>query len=260
MKVRTFAILASFVCLAACGKTEEPPPGSSAPATSALAGQAPPKPAPSAAMQEPSAPPAAAPAPTPSGPLASVVHPKLLDPANASEKAPAVFKAKFTTTKGDFVVEAHRDWAPNGADRFYNLVKLGFYDDIRFFRAVEGFMVQFGINGDPAVNAKWQEAGFDDDPFKQSNKRGFISFAQKGMPRTRTTQIFINLVDNARLDTMQVPFPAFAQVVQGMDVVEALFKGYGESPNQGFIQSQGNAYLDSKFPKLDGVKKAEIVK
>jgi peptidyl-prolyl cis-trans isomerase A (cyclophilin A) len=188
------------------------------------------------------------------------VHPKLLDPANAKETAPAVFKAKFTTTRGDFVVEAHRDWAPNGVDRFYNLVRLGFYDDTRFFRAVEGFMVQFGISGDPAVNTKWQEAGFDDDAAKQSNKRAFLSFAQKGIPRSRTTQIFINLVDNARLDTMQVPFAAFAQVVKGMEVVDALYKGYGESPNQGFIQTQGNAYLDARFPQLDGVKKAEIVK
>jgi peptidyl-prolyl cis-trans isomerase A (cyclophilin A) len=258
MKACTLASFASVAVVAsflACGKTEEPPPGNSAPVEA-------PKPVapPPAATQAPQAPPAAPSAPPASGPLASVVHPKLLDPANAKETAPAVFKAKFTTTKGDFVVEVHRDWAPHGADRFYNLVKMGFYDDTRFFRNVEGFMVQFGISGDPAVNTKWMEAGFDDDPSKQSNKRGFISFAQKGMPRTRTTQIFINLADNARLDTMQVPFSAFAQVVQGMDVVDSLYKGYGEAPNQGYIQMQGNAYLDSKFPQLDGVKKAEIVK
>ncbi len=114
----------------------------------------------------------AAPSPRASGTLASVVHPDLLDPSKAKDRAPDVFQAKFTTTKGDFVVEVRRDWAPSGADRFFNLVKMGFYDDTRFFRAIDGFMVQFGISGDPAVNAKWQNAGIADDPSKQSNKRG----------------------------------------------------------------------------------------
>lgn len=193
-----------------------------------------------------------------------MVHPLLLDPANAKETAPNVFKAKFTTTKGDFVIEVHRDWSPNGADRFYNLVKLGFYDDTRFFRAVDGFMVQFGISGDPAVSSKWQEHGIPDDPVKHSNTRGTVTFAQKGTPGSRTTQIFINSVDNARLDPSR--FAPFGEVVQGMEVVDSLFKGYGEGapmgmgPDQGHIQAEGNAYLDAKFPKLDGVKKAEIVK
>jgi peptidyl-prolyl cis-trans isomerase A (cyclophilin A) len=124
-----------------------------------------------------SAPPPAPPVPAATGPLASTLHPALLDVSKANEKAPAVFKAKFTTTKGDFVVEVHRDWAPNGADRFYNLVKLGFYDDTRFFRAITGFMVQFGISGDPAVNSKWQEANIQDDPVTQSNKPGYVTFA-----------------------------------------------------------------------------------
>jgi peptidyl-prolyl cis-trans isomerase A (cyclophilin A) len=198
------------------------------------------------------------------GPLASTLHPKLLDPTNAKETAPALFKAKFTTTKGDFVIEVHRDWSPNGADRFYNLVKLGFYDDTRFFRAVDGFMVQFGINGDPAVNAKWQEQGIQDDPVKQSNKKGFVTFAQRNTPASRTTQIFINYGDNSRLDGMR--FAPFGQVAQGMDIVDSLYKGYGEGapmgagPDQGRIQAEGNTSLDAKFPKLDGVKSVAIVK
>ena len=242
MKASSAAALLSLAMLA-CSKNQ-PELASSSPSEPATASAA-----------------SAPPNPASTVPLASVLHPDLLDPSKATAKAPETFKAKFTTTKGDFVIEVHRDWAPNGADRFYNLVKMGFYDDTRFFRNVEGFMVQFGISGDPAVNTKWMEAGFDDDPSKQSNKRGFISFAQKGMPRTRTTQIFINYSDgNARLDGMG--FAPFGQVTQGMDVVDQLYKGYGEAPSgaQPAIQSQGNAFLDAKFPKLDGVKHAEIVK
>jgi peptidyl-prolyl cis-trans isomerase A (cyclophilin A) len=243
-------VLALLAC-PACGKSESEP---SSPAATATVAATPPPPAP----------PKPPPAPTSSGPLASTVHPLLLDPSNAKDTAPAAFKAKFTTTKGDFVVEVHRDWAPNGADRFYNLVKLGYYEDTRFFRVVEGFMVQFGISGDPAVNAKWQASGIPDEPGKQSNKRGFVTYAQSGAPNSRTTQIFVSTVDNVRLDAMK--FVPFAQVIQGMDVVDALYKGYGEGaprgagPDQGQIQAQGNAYLDSQFPKLDGVKRAEIVK
>lgn len=195
-----------------------------------------------------------------SGPLASTLRPALLDPSKATEKAPATFKAKFTTTKGDFVVEVHRDWAPNGADRFYNLVKLGFFDDERFFRAVEGFMVQFGISGDPAVNARWQGQNIQDDPVTQSNKRGFVTFAQTSMPNSRSTQIFINTTDNGRLDSMR--FAPFGQIVSGVETVDSLYNRYGETPsqNQMRIQSQGNAYLDSQFPKLDSIKHAEIIR
>jgi peptidyl-prolyl cis-trans isomerase A (cyclophilin A) len=246
-----FSIAVATLALSAaeCSKSEpEPLPA----ATASTAASASPRPLP---------PP---PVPVSSGPLASTVHPMLLDPSNANEKAPSVFKAKFATTKGDFVVEVHRDWAPNGADRFYNLVKLGFYDDTRFFRAVDGFMVQFGISGDPAVSAKWQENGIPDEPGTQSNKRGLITYAQRNTPSSRTTQVFINTVDNSRLDSMH--FVPFGQVTQGMDVVDSLYKGYGEGapmgagPDQGRIQAQGNAYLDSKFPKLDAIKHADIVK
>jgi peptidyl-prolyl cis-trans isomerase A (cyclophilin A) len=207
---------------------------------------------------------AVSPAASSFGPLASALHPDLLDPSKAKDKAPDVFKAKLTTTKGDFVIEVHREWSPNAADRFYDLVKLGYYDDVRFFRAVDGFMVQFGISGDPLVNQKWQEAGIPDDPVKQSNKRGFVTFAQRNTPNSRGTQVFINYGDNSRLDGMR--FAPFGQVVQGMEVVDSLYKGYGEGapmgtgPDQGRIQMQGNAYLDTAFPKLDAIKHAEIAK
>jgi peptidyl-prolyl cis-trans isomerase A (cyclophilin A) len=184
-----------------------------------------------------------------------------LDPATAKEQAPASYKARFTTSKGDFVVEVTRDWAPQGADRFYNLVKHGFFSEARFFRAIDGFMVQFGINGDPAVSAKWREATIPDDPVKQSNKRGYVTFATSG-PNSRTTQLFINFGNNANLDGMG--FAPFGKVATGMDVVDGVYKGYGEGapggagPNQGRIQAEGNAYLNRDFPKLDWVKEAKI--
>jgi peptidyl-prolyl cis-trans isomerase A (cyclophilin A) len=187
----------------------------------------------------------------------------LSDPASLNEQAPAAYKVKFDTSKGSFVVEVHRDWAPNGADRFYNLVKNGFYNDARFFRVIEGFMVQFGINGNPKVSAVWQNADIADDPVKQSNERGMITYATAG-PNTRTTQVFINFGDNASLDGQG--FSPFGKVVSGMDVVDSLFSGYGEGapngrgPNQGIVQSLGNAYLDKAFPKLDYIKTATIVK
>ena len=218
-----------------------------------------PEPVSTAAAETPGAAPAAAAdtALKSSGPLASATHPALLDPSKATEKAPDTFKAKFTTSRGDFVIQVHRDWSPNAADRFYNLVKLGFYDDTRFFRAIDGFMVQFGLSGDPAVNAKWQTADIPDDAVKQSNKRGFVTFAQTSAPNSRSTQVFINYGDNARLDGMR--FAPFGEVTKGMELVDAFYKGYGESPNQGLIVSQGNTYLDKAFPKLDAVRKAEII-
>jgi peptidyl-prolyl cis-trans isomerase A (cyclophilin A) len=190
--------------------------------------------------------------------------PELTQPKSPemNQKAPNVYKAKFETSKGDFVIEVHREWAPLGADRFYNLVQGGFYDDCRFFRVVKGFMAQFGINGDPKVQANWVGAKIQDDPVKGSNKRGFVTYAMGG-PNSRTSQIFINYIDNSRLDGMG--FAPFGQVVQGMDIVDALHSGYGDGPpsgtgpNQGRIQSEGNAYLSKEFPKLDWVRKASIV-
>jgi len=186
----------------------------------------------------------------------------LSDPASLNEKAPAVYQAKFDTSKGSFVIEVHRDWAPNGADRFYNLVKNGFYNDVRFFRVLDGFMAQFGINGNPSLSAVWRDANIKDDPVEVSNGRGTVTFATAG-PNTRTTQVFINFGDNAGLDGQG--FSPFGKVVSGMDVVDALYGGYGEGPprgdgpDQGRVQAQGNAYLEKAFPKLDYVKTATIV-
>jgi peptidyl-prolyl cis-trans isomerase A (cyclophilin A) len=187
----------------------------------------------------------------------------LSDPASLNEKAPAVYKAKFDTSKGTFVIEVHRDWAPNGADRFYNLVKNGFYNDARVFRVIEGFMVQFGINSDPKISAVWRDANIPDDPVEQSNGRGMMTFATAG-PNTRTTQVFINFGDNAGLDGQG--FAPFGKVISGMDVVDSLYSAYGEGapsghgPNQSTVQSLGNAYLAKAFPKLDYIKQATIEK
>jgi peptidyl-prolyl cis-trans isomerase A (cyclophilin A) len=185
------------------------------------------------------------------------------NPGALNEPAPAIYKAKFDTSKGAFVIEVHRDWAPNGADRFYNLVKNGFFDNARFFRVISGFMVQFGINADPKVSAVWREARIKDDPVRQSNGRGLITFATAG-PDTRTTQVFINFADNAMLDRQG--FAPFGQVVSGMNVVDGLYSEYGEGaprgrgPDQGRVQREGNAYLMAEFGKLDYIKKATIEK
>jgi peptidyl-prolyl cis-trans isomerase A (cyclophilin A) len=184
------------------------------------------------------------------------------NPAALKEQAPPVYKVEFDTSKGPFVVEVHRDWAPNGADRFYNLVKNGFYDSTRFFRVLEGFMAQFGVNGDPKVSAVWRESRIKDDPVKVSNKRTFVTFATAG-PNTRTTQVFVSYGDNSNLDSQG--FSPFGQVVSGMKVVDSLYSGYGEGapggrgPSQARVQSEGNAYLASSFPNLDYIKKATIV-
>jgi len=189
-------------------------------------------------------------------------NPALTDPSLATKEAPDNFKVKVTTTKGPFVIEVHKAWAPKGADRFYNLVDMGFYDDAAFFRAIDGFMVQFGISGYPEVNAAWKSAEIDDDEVEQSNLPGKISFATRGA-NTRTTQLFINYGNNAKLDRMG--FAPFAEVVEGMEVVNKLYKGYGEGaprgrgPSQGKLQKQGNAYLEKDFPKLDYIKKMEII-
>lgn len=180
----------------------------------------------------------------------------LNNPAALKETAPATFKVNFDTTAGPFVVTVHRDWAPNGADRFYNLVKNGFYDDCRFFRVVPNFMVQFGINGDPSVMSAWRGASLPRDPVKHGNTRGTITYAMGASPDTRTTQVFVNFADNSFLDKQG--FAAFGEVTSGMNVVDKIYSGYGEKPNQGSIQMEGNAYLQKEFPKLDSIKKATI--
>jgi peptidyl-prolyl cis-trans isomerase A (cyclophilin A) len=194
-------------------------------------------------------------------PASAQAQANLATPANLNEKAPATYKAKFDTSKGVFVIEVTRDWAPNGADRFYNLVKNGFYDNVRFFRVISGFMVQFGISGDPKISAPWREARIADDPVKQSNKRGYITYAMAG-PNTRTSQVFINFGDNANLDNSG--FSPFGRVISGMDVVDKLNAEYGEGaprgrgPDQSRVQTEGNAYLQRDFGRLDFVKKATI--
>jgi peptidyl-prolyl cis-trans isomerase A (cyclophilin A) len=235
-------VLLAPVACGACSKSEPEPSGLSVA---------------SAVMPPPGGgSPTPASAPTSSIPLAHVTHPDLLDPSKATAKAPDVFKAKLSTTKGDVVLEIHRDWSPNGADRFYNLVKMGFYDDQRFFRAVDGFMIQWGISGDPMVSAKWMNAGIPDDAPKQSNTRGMVTFAQSSLPNSRSTQVFISTVDNSRLDKNFCPF---GKVLTGMEVMDSVYKGYGDGLPQGAIQASGNAFLDAKYPKLDGIKHAEIV-
>lgn len=179
------------------------------------------------------------------------------------EKSPDEYRVKFETSKGDCVIEVHRDWAPFGADRFYELVKSGFFDDARFFRVLKGFVVQFGLNKDPAVSAKWRAMQLVDDPVKESNRRGAVTYARSG-PNTRTTQVFINLEDNRRLDADG--FAPFGRVVEGMDVVESLYGGYGEGapqgagPDQHTIEARGNAYLTDHYPRLDYIKTARIVR
>jgi peptidyl-prolyl cis-trans isomerase A (cyclophilin A) len=185
----------------------------------------------------------------------------LMNPAALKEQAPPVYRVDFDTSKGPFVIEVHRDWAPNGADRFYNLVKNGFYDNARFFRVIEGFMVQFGVNGDPKISAVWRDARIKDDPTRISNKRSFVTFATAG-PNTRTTQVFISYGDNSNLDSQG--FTPFGQVISGMKVLDSMYSGYGEGaprglgPDQSKLQAEGNAYLASKFGNLDYIKKATI--
>lgn len=214
------------------------------------------KPQPAAAAEGDGAPKAAAAEPE------AEVDPALLDPFAATEQAPETFDVKFETTKGDFVVKVTRAWAPLGADRFYNLVKLGYFQDIAFFRAIDGFMVQFGLHGIPKVTSAWQTAPIKDDPVTQHNERGTITFATSG-PNTRTTQLFINFGNNVALDSRG--FAPFGKVVEGMEVVDSLYKGYGEcapsgtGPEQGKIQREGNAYLKRRFPELDYIERATLV-
>ncbi len=187
-------------------------------------------------------------------------HPALTNPTLATETAPEKFRVKFETTKGDYIVEVNRAWSPNGADRFYNMVKIGYFKDIAIFRAVKGFMYQFGIHGDPNVSAKWSEANFNDDPNAGiSNKPGTICFAKTSAPNSRSTQMFVSLGDNGFLDNQG--FTPFGKVVEGMDVVEKINTEYGENRGnvQGEFKQGGNAYILKKFPNIDLIKSVTIV-
>ena len=189
----------------------------------------------------------------------------LRDPSRAfwMEHSPVVFTVRIDTDKGSFLIEAYRDWAPVGCDRFYNLVRAGFYDDSRFFRVRKGAFVQFGIPGDPAIAEIWRHSTIPDDPQKQRNTKGTVTYAMAG-PNTRTTQLFINLTDNASLDAEG--FEPIGRVVQGMEIVDHFYGAYGEEPgggmrggHQGPICSGGNAYLDRRFPQLVKLLRATVV-
>jgi homoserine O-acetyltransferase len=205
-----------------------------------------------------------APPPASASPPGEVARAALADPRHPFwiERAPALSRIRFETTAGAFVIEVHRDWAPRGADRLYNLARAGFFDDSRFFRVRAGFIAQFGIPGDPAIAAVWRDARMPDDSVRHSNVRGTVSYAMTG-PDARTTQLFVNLADNSRLDA-----EGFAPVgvVEGMDAVDHLYSGYGESAGggmrggkQGEIFAGGNAFLDRAYPKLDRLIRARVV-
>lgn len=194
------------------------------------------------------------------GPFPASTDPAMLDPTKAVEPAPEDYHVKFETTAGDFEMDCHRSWAPKAADRFYNLVKIGFYDDVAIFRVVEGFVAQFGIHGDPAVSKPWKGTATEPDPVKESNKRGTLTFAMGGMPKTFTTQVFINFKDNANLDKMGFA-PVCMVTGEGMGVVDKFYKAYeGEVSNQqGKIESEGNKFLRDQYKALDYIKTARLV-
>lgn len=242
------AAVLTGVAVFACSKTSESGTPAGEPA------KAPPSKAAEAPGQAASAPATA--------PAMAAKSPALMDPSRATLTAPAKYSVSFETTKGEVIIDVTRSWAPNGADRFYNLVKAGFFTDTAFFRVIGGFMAQLGISGDPAVNDVWRDARIPDDPVKQSNLAGYVTFAAASMPNSRTTQFFINFADNGRLDTMR--FAPFGKV-RDMETVKKLHAGYGEGaprgrgPSQGRMQKEGNSYLKAEFPKLDYVKKATVI-
>ena len=194
---------------------------------------------------------------------AAPLNPALLDPSLATATAPETYQVKVQTTTGSFVIEVHRDWAPKGADRFYNLVKIGYYDNVAFYRVLKGFMAQTGMHGNPAVTAAWTAARIPPDAVKQSNTKGRVTFAMGGSPDTRTTQIFINYTNNSYLDDSG--FVPFGEVVEGYETVKQLYSGYGEGqpngngPSQAKFSRGGNDYLKGSFPKLDYIVTASII-
>jgi peptidyl-prolyl cis-trans isomerase A (cyclophilin A) len=235
------AALLFVVILSACEKAPPPPPA-----------KAPEPAAPAAAL-----PPAPEPAPSP--PTPAILHPAA---AKLAATGPDSFLVHFVTSRGKFDVMVRRAWAPNGADRLYYLVSNNYYDGVRFFRVLDGFMAQFGMSGEPAVNRAWKDLAFDDDPVKHSNTRGTLTFANMGRPRTRGTQLFINFGNNAQLDGMM--FAPLGEVTNGMGVVDSLYNAYGEGapggrgPDQGRINAEGNAYLQHDYPKQDHIVTARV--
>jgi len=243
-------ILSVTLCAAVLAQTT--PPATKAPATKAAT---PATKAPATATKAPA---------TKAATKAPATVGNLLDPSTLKATAPAVFKVKLTTTKGDIVIEVHRDWAPRGADRFYNLVRAGFFTDVYFFRVIPGFMCQFGISSRPEVSRVWSSNNMIDDPVKQSNTRGMVTYAKTGAPNSRSTQLFINYGDNAaNLDSKD--FAPFGKVTEGMEVADQFFSGYnaqfgGDSSGlQGPIAEKGKAFVEKEFPKLDKILRASIV-
>jgi peptidyl-prolyl cis-trans isomerase A (cyclophilin A) len=238
--IKRSMLVALALLVTGCPASEEPAP---TPAPTAAAKATPP------------------PKPTPEPIDRSAYHPALLDPAQATETAPAKYAVKLETTKGDMIIDVTRDWSPNGADRFYNLVKIGYFQDVAFFRVIGGFMAQTGIHGDPQVNDQWRNAKIEDDEVKESNQPGFVSFATAG-PNTRTVQFFMNFKDNKNLDGMG--FSPFGKL-RDMGVLNTIYNGYGEGaprgrgPRQDLLQSKGNAYLKAEFPEMDYIKGASIL-
>jgi len=192
-------------------------------------------------------------------PEAESSEPKAATPEETAwpEEAPDVFKLKFECSHGEIVIEVHKDWAPIGVEHFYELAKMGYYDGVRFFRVVPGFMAQFGISGDPDMTRKYGNKNIKDDPVKKSNTPGMVTYAKTGAPNSRSTQLFINTGNNSFLDSQG--FAPFAKVVEGMDVVKNINSEYREKPNQTMIRGQGNEYLNKNFPNLDYIKDVKFV-
>lgn len=259
MRNKSWAVLAgtALVALAIGGCGQNTPPAQAPPAqtpvTQAPPAQTPPPPPPAAPTKPPAKPAAAAKPAVPASPFDKA----LLSPVSLNAKAPETFDAKFVTTEGDFVVHVTRAWAPNGADRFYNLVKHHFFDGAAFFRVIPGFMAQFGLSAFPEVNRVWDNADIKDDPVKKSNIRSMVTFAATGAPNSRSTQLFINFGNNAGLDGQR--FAPFGEVTSGMEAVDKIYSGYREQPDQGAITAHGKEYLESNFPKLTIIKSATLV-
>jgi len=259
-RVRWLALATIAASLTGCGgdaadRAAETPDAQEEAATGAAPAAAPEE----AATEAAEAAPATAPEST-GGTVNILMNPQ--DP-QLNREAPQTFRVRFTTSKGAVVLELHRDWSPRGVDRFYNLVEAGFYDGVRFFRVIDGFMAQFGINGDPRIQSRWANANIQDEPVVEGNTRGRITYAKSALPNSRSTQLFINFADNSPLDGQG--FAAIGEVVEGMDVVDRLYSGYGEGaprgggPDQQLIQQRGNEYLTSDFPDLDYIERAEVI-
>lgn len=249
-------LLACVLLLSSCARKEEAPaaPAAQPAETAAPVAEDAAKPAPTGG--EAPTEPAKAETPAETAATPAVTRPAQPEPARVPPKDPNVFVVRFETTKGNVDIECHKDWAPLGAARFRELVESGYYDGARFFRVVPGFVVQFGLAASPILTAKWDNANLRDDPVLQSNKRGYVTFATAG-PNTRTTQIFINLGDNQRLDGMG--FAPFARVIRGMDAVDSIDSRYGEQPQQPRIEDEGEAYLQQNFPALDKIIRATVL-